>query len=262
MANRVTPARVVLVPVRGDLDDGWNRFQLRTRWQPEMSREPGTLGERNPEVFDLPDGGFRVRPCRDGHTCSIGGGADGSTPARGIHPDVWPGTEAAKRNIVNRRLAIYLNDHLAGSVVGTELAKRALRENRGSSFGEFLEWLLGQILEDRATLERLMAALGVSESRLKRALALALERVGRLKLNGQLTGYSPLSRLVELEGLVLGVTGKRALWIAMQEIAGTEPRLLEFDFDELRRRAEEQLAGLEGLRIEAARLALAAPGPA
>jgi hypothetical protein len=163
---------------------------------------------------------------------------------------------------VNRRLAIYLNDHLAGSVVGTELVKRALRENRGSSFGEFLEWLLGQILEDRATLERLMAELGVSESRLKRALALALERVGRLKLNGQLTGYSPLSRLVELEGLVLGVTGKRALWIALQEIAGTEPRLREFDFDELRLRAEEQLAGLQRLRIEAARLAFAAPGAA
>ena len=157
---------------------------------------------------------------------------------------------------MNRRLAIYLNDHLAGAVVGTELAKRALRENRGSPFGEFLEWLLGQILEDRAALERLMAELGVPESRLKRALALTFERVGRLKLNGQLTGYSPLSRLVELEGLALGVTGKRALWLALQEIAATESRLRQFDFDELRRRAEEQLAGLERLRIEAARLAL------
>jgi hypothetical protein len=75
---------------------------------------------------------------------------------------------------VNRRLAIYLNDHLAGAVVGTELAKRALRENRGSPFGEFLEWLLGEILEDRATLERLMGELGVSKSRVKRTLALAL----------------------------------------------------------------------------------------
>jgi hypothetical protein len=160
---------------------------------------------------------------------------------------------------VNRRLAIYLNDHLAGSVVGTELAKRALKENRGSSFGEFLEWLLGQIRQDQVTLERLMDELGVSKSRFKRTLALALERVGRLKLNGQLTGYSPLSRLVELEGLALGVAGKRALWVALQEIAGTEPRLREFDFDLLHRRAEEQLAGLERHRIEAARLAFAAP---
>jgi hypothetical protein len=158
---------------------------------------------------------------------------------------------------VNRRLAIYLNDHLAGAVVGTELAKRALRENRGSPYGEFLGWVLGQILEDRATLERLMDELGVSKSRVKRTLALALERIGRLKLNGQLTGYSPLSRLVELEGLVLGVAGKRALWVALQEVANTEPQLNDFDFDELRRRAEEQLVGLERHRLEAARLAFA-----
>ena len=153
-----------------------------------MSREPGTVGKRNPEVFDLPNGGCRVSPCRNGHTCSIGGDADGSTPRRGIHPDVSPSAEVAKRKTVNRRLAIYLNDHLAGSVVGTELAKRALEENRGSSFGEFLEWLLGQIRQDQATLERLMDELGVSKSRFKRTLALVLERVGRLKLNGQLSG--------------------------------------------------------------------------
>jgi hypothetical protein len=65
MANRVTSARVVLVPVRGDLDDRGNRFQFRTRRQPHVSRESGTVGERNPEVFDLPDGGLRVSPCRN-----------------------------------------------------------------------------------------------------------------------------------------------------------------------------------------------------
>jgi hypothetical protein len=65
MANGVAPPRVVLVPVRGDFDDCGNRFELRSRRQPEMSREPGSVGERNPEVFDLPDGGFRVSPCRN-----------------------------------------------------------------------------------------------------------------------------------------------------------------------------------------------------
>jgi hypothetical protein len=160
---------------------------------------------------------------------------------------------------VDRRLAIYLNDHLAGSVVGTELVKRALRENRGSPFDEILAWLLGQILEDRATLERLMDELGISKSRVKRTLAFALERVGRLKLNGQLRGYSPLSRLVELEGLMLGVTGKRALWVALENVSGTEPKLRELDFGELRRRADEQLTALERQRVEAARLAFAGP---
>ena len=34
------------------------------------------------------------------------------------------------------------------------------------------------------------------------------EELERLKLNGQLAGYSPLSRLVELEGLAVGIEGK------------------------------------------------------
>jgi hypothetical protein len=161
---------------------------------------------------------------------------------------------------MNRRLAIYLNDHLAGSVVGTELAKRALRENRGTAFEEPLEWLLARIEEDRATLERILEELGVRKSRMKTSLALVLERLGRLKLNGQLTGYSPLSRLVELEGLSLGVTGKLALWENLREIAPEEPGLAAFDFAELIRRAQEQLEHLREQRLAASRLALKTSG--
>ena len=161
---------------------------------------------------------------------------------------------------MNRRLAIYLNDHLAGSVVGTELVKRALRENRGTAFEEPLEWLLARIEEDRATLERILEELGVRKSRMKTSLALVLERLGRLKLNGQVTGYSPLSRLVELEGLSLGVTGKLALWENLREIAPEEPGLAAFDFAELIRRAQEQLEHLREQRLAASRLALKASG--
>jgi hypothetical protein len=161
---------------------------------------------------------------------------------------------------VNRRLAIYLNDHLAGSVVGTELAKRVLRENRGTAFEEPLNWLLAQIQEDRATLVKILQELGVSKSRVKTSLAIVLERLGRLKLNGQLTGYSPLSRLVELEGLALGVTGKLALWENLREIAPEEPGLAAFDFDELIRRAQEQLGRLREQRLAASRLGLKASG--
>ena len=43
-----------------------------------------------------------------------------------------------------------------------------------------------------------MDDLGVG-SRAKDGAAWVAEKLGRLKTNGQLTGYSPLSRLVELE---------------------------------------------------------------
>jgi NADH dehydrogenase/NADH:ubiquinone oxidoreductase subunit G len=63
------------------------------------------------------------------------------------------------------------------------------------------------------------------------------------------------SRLNELEGLSLGVAGKRALWEALRELpefAGSP----DFDFAALSQRAETQLLELETLRREAAAQAL------
>ena len=48
--------------------------------------------------------------------------------------------EAGTETMVNRKLlGIYLNDHLAGSTVGMEVARRTARSNKGSGYGAFLE---------------------------------------------------------------------------------------------------------------------------
>jgi hypothetical protein len=122
-------------------------------------------------------------------------------------------------------LSIYLNDHLAGSTVGRDLAHRAAGSNSGSEYGAFLQGLAREIEEDRETLLALMRDLGVGTDRAKVAGAWAAEKLGRLKPNGHLLGYSPLSRVVELEGLLLGVRGKQALWRALAELGAGEPRL-------------------------------------
>jgi len=154
-------------------------------------------------------------------------------------------------------LAIYLNDHLAGATVGIELTRRTLAENEGTELGEFVREFLQEIEEDRDTLLALMASLGVARSTVKIAAAWAAEKVGRLKLNGQLRGYSPLSRLVELEGLTAGVDGKRALWLALGEVREHDRRLQGFDFDALAERARSQHDKLEHHRLAAAVAALA-----
>ena len=100
-----------------------------------------------------------------------------------------------------------------------------------------------------------MARLGASRDRIKETAAWSAEKVGRLKLNGQVLGYSPLSRLVELEGIALGVTGKLALWRAVREALAGDPRLVDFDIQRLIDRAEEQRATVEDCRLKAARLA-------
>lgn len=149
-------------------------------------------------------------------------------------------------------LSVYLSDHLAGATAGTELARRTLDNNRGSELEPFLEGLLGEIVEDRATLERLMSHLGVPASQIKQAVAVAAERVGRFKLNGQLVGYSPLSRLVELEGLAAGVETKLNLWRSLRE-AIPEPALpSDVDLGSLIDRAEEQRGTIEHHRQRAA----------
>lgn len=153
---------------------------------------------------------------------------------------------------VRRVLAIYLNDHLAASTAARELARRAAGSNRGSEYGPFLERLAAEIDEDRESLFEIMRALGVGVDRLKVVAGWGGEKLGRLKLNGRLLGYSPLSRVVELEALALGVNGKLGLWRALRELGPREPRLARFDFDELIARGERQLGGLESQRLRAA----------
>jgi hypothetical protein len=155
-------------------------------------------------------------------------------------------------------LGTYLNDHLAGSTVGRELSKRAAGENRGTPTGDFLEKLHEEIVEDRRTLLEVMSALDVGEDRVKTLAARAGERIGRLKPNGNLLSYSPLSRVVELEGLALGVHGKASLWRALGLVE--DARLEPFDFAALERRAQRQRKGLEQHRMDAARIAFEASG--
>jgi hypothetical protein len=147
-------------------------------------------------------------------------------------------------------LSIYLNDHLAGATLGLDLAKRARSNNQGNSYGDILAELAAEIEEDRNALLEVMDELDVTRDMLKVGSAWVAEKVGRLKLNGSLFSYSPLSRLIELEGLYLGVTGKRSLWINLKTATGG--RITTADLDELQARAESQRERLEELRTRAA----------
>jgi hypothetical protein len=148
-------------------------------------------------------------------------------------------------------LAIYLNDHLAGATAGRELARRAAGSNRGSSYASFLGRLAVEIDEDRQSLLAIMRALDIGVDRLKVVGGWWAEKLGRFKLNGRLLGYSPLSRVVELEALALGVSGKLALWRALEDLRPHEAQLASFDLPALIERGERQLAELETQRLVA-----------
>jgi hypothetical protein len=151
-------------------------------------------------------------------------------------------------------LATYLNDHLAAATAGVELSRRAAGANDGTELGALLGRLGEELEQDRSTLSSVMDAVGASPDRAKQAAAWVGEKVGRLKPNGQLTGYSPLSRLVELEGLSLVMENNRVLWTTLASL--TDPRLGAFDFYEQATRSTRQREELEAFRTAAAGAAL------
>jgi hypothetical protein len=93
---------------------------------------------------------------------------------------------------------------------------------------------------------------------IKIGLAVGGERLGRLKFNGRVRTYSPLSRFEELDILAMGIEGKKVLWATLRDLAGLAVRLPDIDFDHLIERAERQRADLEPLRARAGKEALSA----
>jgi hypothetical protein len=158
--------------------------------------------------------------------------------------------------VEDRLLGIYLNDQLAAGVLWRETARRAQRNNAGSELGVALANVAMAIAEDVATFERIMERVGVCRNLVKIALAIAAERAGRLKLNGRLTSYSPLSRFVELDFLAYGIEGKKILWQNLRDCARLDERLPDVDFDALIARAQAQRDELEPFRRAAGDAAL------
>jgi hypothetical protein len=147
---------------------------------------------------------------------------------------------------------IYLDDHHALLVAGRRLAVRMLGSARDPALEAFLRDLVRGLDDDRASLRARLGAAGASPSRVKAGLGTLAERVGRLKPNGSLLRPSPLTRLVELDGIRLVLESNRSLWRALEHTSADET-----DARERAERAEQGLADTEGFRLAAAEAALA-----
>jgi len=67
-----------------------------------------------------------------------------------------------------------------------------------------------------------------------------------------------LGLVLTLEGLIMGVTGKKLLWRALA--ATNLPQLSDYDFEQLQRHAGQQIERIEPERIWAVREAFAGTG--
>jgi hypothetical protein len=149
-------------------------------------------------------------------------------------------------------LRVYLNDHLAGSAAGIELAEKLRDNNQGTELGNTMAALHRDIEQDRATLEELMDRLGIERHRVKQAAGWVLEKLTRLRLNPTLAGGADLTRMLETEALSLGIEGKLCMWLVLREAAAADQRLAGTDYDRLIERARGQRQALEPHRVAAA----------
>ncbi len=145
-------------------------------------------------------------------------------------------------------LGIYVNDHLAGATSGVALARRAAAGSTDEGRAAMWRAIAAEVAEDRETLTHIRDLVGARPNPVKYLFAWTGEKLGRLKTNGHLWRRSQLGQMLELELMVLGVTGKLALWHALAEL--DDPRLAGIDFAVLAQRAEAQRARLEQARIE------------
>ena len=151
-----------------------------------------------------------------------------------------------------RRLSIYLNDRDAILVAGNELATRSLGANEHQHYGPPLKAVADGLTEDRELLRAIMNEHDVTPDRVKTSFAWVGEKLGRLKPNDQLSGYSPLSRVVELDGLTAIVTTMASTWAALPTVLDTHGPEVEH----AEKRARSSLDQLQTLRVDALRDAL------
>jgi len=131
--------------------------------------------------------------------------------------------------ITVKNLDVYLTDHLAGSVAALELIEHWRERHKEEPLGNFFGRLRSQIRADQDTLRELMHSLRMDESTIRQTGARAAEKMARATL--KIAGDEP--------GLVLA--------LAIAKVPNTS----KWGFEEIQRRAEQQIERIEAERISA-----------
>ena len=164
----------------------------------------------------------------------------------------------SKGGPLGKVLTTYLQDHLAGAMHAIELLKAIRDHYAGKPLGQFASELLIDIEADRNVLARLTENTGGASGGPKEWASWLAEKVSRLKLKHD--SGDGLGTFEALEFLVLGIHGKRALWLALAAVAPYDSRLFGTDFGTLIARAENQHARVEEERLNCARVVLGSFG--
>ncbi len=110
--------------------------------------------------------------------------------------------------MADRAIDIYLNDHLGGATLGSDLAGQIHKRHGDSALGELMGRLAREIEEDRQTLVDLMERMDISQNPIKQATGWIAEKAAHAKFSGMGSGEAGQSDFMAIETLTLGVAGK------------------------------------------------------
>lgn len=135
---------------------------------------------------------------------------------------------------------LYLVEHLTAATAGLERLERMTRAYRDTPFHAELAEVTEQLRGERELYRDLVDRLAVPRRRYRQVAAWAVEKAGRLKLNGRVVGQSPMTMVFEAELMRSAVLAKIGGWQTLREHAddvGLDPALL----DELITQAHQQI---------------------
>ena len=162
--------------------------------------------------------------------------------------------------MAEKAMDVYLNDHLGGAMLGSDLAAQIRDQNDGTPLGQVMTRIATEIEEDRETLLELMDRLDTPRNPVKQVTGWMAEKASRIKFSGATSGEPDHGLFMALESLRLGVAGKKGLWLVLREVRDDYEPLQSIDLPGLIERASNQGQTLEAERMAAGVRALAKSG--
>lgn len=162
--------------------------------------------------------------------------------------------------MAEKAMDVYLNDHLGGAMLGSDLAAQIRDQNEGTPLGQVMTGIATEIEEDRETLLELMDRLDTPRNPVKQVTGWMAEKASRIKFSGATSGEPDHGLFMALESLRLGVAGKKGLWLVLREVRDDYEPLQSIDLPGLIERASNQGQTLEAERMAAGVRALAKSG--
>ena len=150
-------------------------------------------------------------------------------------------------------LAVYVNDHLAGSAAGLTLMDDLATRAEGTALEPKLRALAAEVREDQQLLRDTLDRLAAGERRIAQAAAWMGEKVSEKRLALAARNHPALALLEGLESIALGLQGKLGIFRVLAELGPLDPRLAGLPYGARADRTVIQHGMIEAERRAAAR---------